>query len=164
MKFVRSVVAGTAVLVAGGVLYAGQAVAGPSAPVPAPGATTAAASADQLGRGAGVAWFYRALTDDQRACLADAKLQRPDGRLTDQQRTDLAAKVRAAVTACGVQLPQRLADRPRLGFAWASLTTEQQQCLAQKSLTRPLGRLTDAQKDAVRQSITDAAGSCGIGR
>ncbi len=68
--------------------------------------------------------------------------------------------MQAALSGCGVQVPARLADRPRLGFAWASLTPDQQKCLADTKLTRPLGKLTDAQRAAVKQSVRDAVTAC----
>lgn len=162
MRFVRSIVAGAAVVVAGGVLYAGQAAADPSTPTPSPTASTAVGT--PAARGAGVAWFYRALTSDQRRCLADAGLQRPKGALSDAQRTELAGQVRAALKECGVELSDKLAGRDRLGFGWASLSVEQQQCLAGTELTRPFGRLTDAQRAALKQSLVDAAAACGVAR
>lgn len=164
MKIVTSIGAGVAVLALGGGLFAAQAVAGPAAPAPA---ATASAPTDRAGgaavAGRGVAWFYRVLTSDQRACLADAGLQRPEGRLTDAQRAELAARVKAALAGCGVTVPDRLAARPSLGVGWAALTPAQQHCLADATLTRPLGRLTEAERTAVRQSVRDQLAACGIG-
>lgn len=156
MKLITSLVAGTAVLALGGGLFAAQASADPTTPAPAPGATTRTDAT----RGAGVAWFYRALTDAQRRCLADANLQRPQGRLTDEQVTQLRQQVRAALASCDIQLPSRAADRDRPGFRWAGLSSEQQHCLADAELTRPLGRLTDVQRAAVRQSVVDTVKGC----
>lgn len=162
MKLITAVVAGAAVVAVGGGVFAAQAVADPTLPTPS-ATSTAATSATAAGE-VRVAWFYTALTDVQRGCLADANLQRPAGKLTDAQRTQLQQQVQAALKKCDVTLPARLADRPRLGFAWAALASEQQHCLADKQLTRPVGRLTDAERAAVRQSKLDAAASCGVGR
>ncbi len=160
MKHVHTVAVGAAALATAGVLFATTAAADPTEPAPTPSVTPAEGRTATLGRGAGFAWFYGALTDVQRQCLADARLQRPQGRLTDEQRADLARQVQAALGGCGVELPPRVADRPRLGFAWASLTAQQQRCLAETKLTRPLGRLTDAQREAVKQSVHDAVAAC----
>ncbi|MCA0296429.1 MAG: hypothetical protein LCH96_14200 [Actinobacteria bacterium] len=159
MKLVHTIVAGAAVLATGGVLFAATAAADPSSPAPAPSTTTAADRA-RTGRGAGVAWFYGALTDVQRRCLADAGLQRPSGTLTAEQRAELSRQVQTTLAGCGVTVTARLADRPGLGVVWTSLTPAQQQCLARTELTRPLGRLTDAQRAAVKQSVRDAVAAC----
>lgn len=165
MRIVTSIGAGVAVLALGGGLFAAQAMAGPPAPAPA---ATASAPTDRAGAavaaGGAVAWFFRVLSSDQRACLADAGVHRPDGAQTDTQRRELAAEMRAALAGCGASVPGRLADRPRLGVAWAGLTSAQQHCLARATITRPLGRLTDAERAAVRQSVRDQLAACGIGR
>jgi hypothetical protein len=164
MNLTTSLVAGAAVLATGG-LFAGQAMAAPVTPLPA--ATTAAtASASGTTRNlgqAGVIWFFTAITDEQRSCLADANLQRPEGKLTAEQRTQLNSQVRAALATCKITVSGKAADRERLGFGWASLTSEQQHCLADTALIRPVGRLTAEQRAAVRQSKLDAAKACGIG-
>lgn len=154
MKLTTSIVAGTAALALAGGLFAVQASAEPT--TPAPSATT---STDAQ-RGAAVAWFYRALTDVQRQCLADANLQRPEGRLTNEQVKQLQQQVQAALTSCDVTVPAKAADRDRLGFRWAALSSEKQHCLADAELTRPLGRLTDDQRAAVRASVVDTVQGC----
>ncbi len=162
MKPITATVAGTAALVLGGGLYAAQAIANPAPTAPTPAPTT---SANQRVTGqAGIGWFYGALTDVQRGCLADVGVHRPSGQLTDAQRKELRASIDAALAKCGVQLPVRAAGRERIGFRWAALTSEQQQCLADTELTRPVGRLTAEQRAAVRQLKLDAAAACGIGR
>ena len=90
MKLTTPIVAGTAALALAGGLFAAQASADPTT-APTPTATTSA----DANRGAGVAWFYRALTDVQRQCLADAGLQRPEGRLTGTQVLQLQQQVQA---------------------------------------------------------------------
>ncbi len=154
MKLTTSIVAGTAVLALAGGLFAAQASANPTTPTP-----TATTGPDAT-RGAGIAWFYGALTDVQRQCLADADLQRPEGRLTATQVTQLQQQVQAALASCDIPVPARAADRDRLGFGWAALSSVQQHCLADAELTRPLGRLTDAQQAAVRQSVVDTVKGC----
>lgn len=166
MKAVTSIVATTAALAIGGGLFAAQAMADPTTPTPSP--TTATPKAPGAGagreRGPGVGWFFSVLTDVQRSCLADAGVHRPGGRLSDEQAKDLRAAIDAALAKCDVKVPARLAGRDRLGFRWAALTVDQQQCLADISLTRPVGRLTTEQRAALRQSKLDAVKACGIGR
>jgi len=164
MKLTTSLIAGAAVL-AGGGLFAGQAFAAPTTPLPA--ATTSATAAPsgttrELGQ-AGVIWFYTAISSEQRNCLADANVQRPEGKLTAEQRSQLNSQVKSALASCEITVRDRVADRERLGFAWASLTSTQQHCLADTALTRPVGKLTAAERTAVRQSKLDAAKACGVG-
>jgi hypothetical protein len=162
MKLITMLATGATVLAVGGGLFAAQAAASPTEPTPLATAATATPTGDAARR-LGIGGFYAALTDVQRTCLADAALQRPSGTLTEDQRATLQAQVKAALASCGVTLPARLSDRPRIGFGWAALTSEQQHCLAATKLTRPVGRLTEAERSAVRQSMRDAARSCGIG-
>ncbi|HEY3548395.1 MAG TPA: hypothetical protein VGK17_20165 [Propionicimonas sp.] len=160
MKAVPTIIATTAALVVGGGWFAVQASADPSTPAPLPADT--AKTAGRAG-GQGVGWFFTVLTDVQRSCLADAGLQRPAGKLTPDQARDLRSAIDAALAKCEVTVPARLAGRDRLGFRWAALSVEQQQCLADISLTRPVGRLTAEQRATLRQSRLDAVKACGIG-
>lgn len=157
MKPVRTILAATTVLVIGGGLFAAQAIANPTTPAPLPVDT---ATRGARGAGQGVGWLYAALTDEQRTCLADAALQRPEGKLTDAQRKDLRAAIDAALAKCEVTVPPRLAGRDRLGFRWAALTPEQQQCLADVTLNRPAGRLTKAERATLREARVTAIRSC----
>lgn len=164
MKLTTSLIAGAAVL-AGGGLFASQAFAAPTIPLPA--ATTAATATAStttrtLGQ-AGVIWFYTAISSAQRDCLADANLQRPEGKLTAEQRKQLNSQVKTALSNCKITVRGKAVNRERLGFAWASLSSEQQRCLADTALTRPVGVLTAAERTAVRQSKLDAAKACGVG-
>ncbi len=142
----RYVIPAVVVAAVGGVLALTQtAVATPS---PAPTATTAAPATVAPGvPGAAAAdgsraiiAFYTLLTDEQRQCLADAGLQRPTGRLTADQQAQLRTAVDAAFSSCGIQVPERLESLNRLGFGYASLTPQQQRCLADTALTRSVGR------------------------
>lgn len=164
MKLATSIVSGAALLALGLGVPAVQAAASPSLPeAPTPAAPTASPSTSgSKAATARVIWFYTALTDVQRRCLADADLQRPEGKLTPGQVKTLQAQVRTALASCGVKLPARFADRARLGFGFASLTSDQQHCLANATLTRPVGRLTPAERAAVRASKLNAAAACGV--
>ncbi len=165
MKAVTSIVAATAALALGGGLFAAQAMADPTAPSPTPTPTSPTAPGADARRapGQGVGWFFSVLTDVQRSCLADAGLHRPAGTITAEQAKQLRAAIDAALAKCDVTVPARLAGRDRLGFRWAALSAEQQQCLADISLTRPVGRLTAEQRAALRQSKVAAVKACGIG-
>lgn len=157
MKAVPTIIATTAALAVGGGLFAVQASAEPTTPAPSPSATATA----KAGAGAqGVGWFFTVLTDPQRDCLAEAGLQRPKGKLTDASAKELRTAIDAALATCEVKVPEKLAKHARLGFRWAALTPEQQQCLADTTLTRPLGRLTPAQRAAVKASKVDAVKAC----
>ena len=167
MKAVTSIVAATAALALGGGLFAAQANADPTTPTPSPASTTTAVApggAAGQAKGEGVDWYFSVLTDVQRTCLADASVQRPKGKLTADQAKELRSAIDAALAKCAVKVPDRLAGREKLGFRWAALSAEQQQCLADVRLTRPVGRLTEPQRAAVRQAKLDAVKACGIGR
>ena len=160
MKAVPTIIATTAALVVGGGWFAVQASADPTTPAPLPADT--ATTAGRAG-GQGVGWFFTVLTDVQRSCIADAGLTRPTGKLTPDSAKELRSAVDAALAKCEVTVPARLARRDKLGFRWAALSAEQQQCLADVRLTRPVGRLTAEQRAALRQSKLDAVKACGIG-
>ncbi|MFM7615900.1 MAG: hypothetical protein ACKO72_00340 [Actinomycetes bacterium] len=85
------------------------------------------------------------LTDEQRQCLADAGVTRPEGRPTLQQLKAFAA----AAKSCGVSL-----RRPRTSV----LTDAQRQCLTDAGITVPTTRPTAEQLAALKA----AAESCGI--
>ena len=157
MKTVPTIIATTAALVVGGGLFALQANADPITPAPTP-AGTATTKAGAGGQGVG--WFFTALTGPQRTCLAEAGVQRPEGKLSDDQAKALRAAIDAALAKCEVKVPAKLAARDRLGFRWAALTSEQQKCLADVTLTRPVGRLTEAQRATVRASKLEAVKAC----
>ncbi len=161
MKPVPTIIATTAALVVGGGWFAVQASADPTTPAPKPAAT---ATTTPKAAGQGVGWFFTVLTDVQRSCLADAGVTRPAGKLSDDAAKELRAAIDAALAKCEVKVPDRLASRERLGFGWAALSADQQQCLADIRLTRPVGRLTTEQRAAVRQSRLVAVKACGIGR
>jgi len=109
------------------------------------------------------------LTDEQRQCLAEAGVTKPEGEPTEAQRDAM----RAAAESCGITLPDRDGPGPRGPWGRRDhdrdgergerghgprLTDEQRQCLEDAGVTRPEGRPTEAQRDAMRA----AAESCGI--
>jgi len=162
MKAATSIVATTAVLAIGGGLFAAQAMADPTTPTPSQTASAPKAPAAAAGpaAGKGVGWFFSVLTDVQRSCLADAGVHRPEGKLSGEQAKALRVAIDAALAKCEVKVPARLAGRDKLGFRWAALNAEQQQCLADISLTRPVGRLTEIQRAALRKAKVDAVKAC----
>jgi len=102
---------------------------------------------------------HRVLTDEQRACLEEHGVQKPEQdengervRPTDEQREAF----RAAAEACGIELPLR--RHPRL-------TDEQRACLQEQGVEKPerdengeRAEPTDEQREAFRA----AAEACGI--
>ncbi|MGG5259893.1 hypothetical protein [Phycicoccus avicenniae] len=54
--------------------------------------------------------FWGSLTDTQKQCLDDAKVSRPWGPLTKEQRQAVRADLAAAAKTCGVELPQKPAN------------------------------------------------------
>ena len=142
-----------------GLVLTQTATAAPSDPTPEPTPRVSAVAGAPMPR---VVGYFTALTDVQRECLAGQGLQRPPGRLTEEQRDALRGDVDKALATCEITLPDRLLNRERLGFAFASLSTEQQQCLAEVHLTRPVGRLTPEQRALLRSAMVAAVEGCGI--
>ncbi|MEI7548711.1 MAG: hypothetical protein WCK21_11745, partial [Actinomycetota bacterium] len=73
------------------------------------------------------------LTDEQRQCLTDAGVTKPQGKRTAEER----AALKAAAEKCGITLPA-----PKVGGGngpLASLTDEQRQCLTDAGVTKPQG-------------------------
>ena len=121
---------------------------------------------------------FKALTDDQKACLANAGVARPSGRPTAEQTSKLVA----AAKQCGIAVPANVGNgrpanagsgrpanvggRPSAGqdrsvakgARFAQLSDAQRKCLADAGLTRPSSRSTPAQFRQLR----DAAAKCGI--
>ncbi len=106
---------------------------------------------------AGIRQWWQDLSDEQQQCLQDADLRRPVGRLDDAERAAVRERVQAAADACGVELPF-----PRARAFRASLTDEQRQCLEDAGLTRPVGPMTTADRQELRQDLEAAAEGCGI--
>ena len=114
---------------------------------------------------------FARLTDEQRTCLQNAGMSRPDGRPTLEQRHAL----QAAATDCGIVIPTGRstgAGRPgglgrpatreqgqaRSQTFFSALTDEQRDCLTDAGLARPEARPTVEQ----RQELHRAAGACSI--
>ncbi|WP_030526264.1 hypothetical protein [Phycicoccus jejuensis] len=55
--------------------------------------------------------FWDGLSDTQKQCLDDAKVTRPWGPMTKEQRRAVRSDLRAAAEKCGVELPQKPANR-----------------------------------------------------
>lgn len=148
----RAAVAGVVVAAAASVGLVAQASAAP-VPVPSP-AGTAGVGGNHLYA------FYAVTTTTQRHCLAQQGLTAPQGRLTDDQRAALRRAVEAAAGTCGVRLPERPLAVARVGLGFARLTPTQQACVADIQVTRPIGRLTDAQKATLKSDVDAAVAAC----
>ncbi len=152
---------GGATVAAGLVAASASAAPSPVAAVSATGATTTASTAPAGDTGhparAGIRLWWQELTDEQRQCLEDADLRRPVGRPTDAERATLREQLRDAADGCGVELPF-----PRARALWTGLTDEQQQCLRDAGLTRPVGPLGAEERRALRDEVRAAADQCGV--
>jgi Spy/CpxP family protein refolding chaperone len=140
-------------------IVATSATAAP-APVAAVDAVSAGVATDDAAPQAriqpGRAWWKK-LSDTQQQCLEDAKITRPVGPLDDAQRTALREQVTAAAGKCGVELPF-----PKARAFWNDLSDTQKQCLDDANVTRPWGKLTKEQRQAVRADLKAAAEKCGV--
>lgn len=101
------------------------------------------------------------LSAEQRSCLVDAGLSRPTGRPTVEQTQAL----RAAAAKCGIAVgrpagvnPGNVTSHPSVGAFIGRLSADQRACLTSSGLTRPDGRPSADQIQAIR----DAAAACGI--
>jgi hypothetical protein len=114
---------------------------------------------------------FAQLTDEQRTCLQNAGLARPEGRPTLEQRQAL----RAAATDCGIEIPTsrpagtgrpaglgqpatREQGQARTQTIFSALTDDQRDCLTDAGLARPDSRPTVEQRQELRRGATD----CGI--
>ncbi|WP_299444715.1 hypothetical protein [uncultured Phycicoccus sp.] len=113
-------------------------------------------AADHPGRHGARHW-WRGLTDAQQECMKDADITRPIGPLDDDERAALRAQVTDAADACGVELPFATARA-----FWSNLSDEQQQCLKDADVRRPLGPMTREERQQVRADLRDAAEACGV--
>jgi len=149
----RIAVAGIAVAAVASVGFAVSAQADP---------TASPAAGQQPKAGAGIGVFLRVTTDAQRACLAQQGLTAPAGQLTPAQRQEVVKAGKAAADKCGVTLPARVKAPGRFLVGFARLTPDQQACIAKAEITRPLGRLTEAEKTKLKADVQAAEASCGI--
>jgi len=117
------------------------AVDGGSSSTTTPSATSADAGHHRGGR--------LNLTDEQKTCLTEAGITKPEGRPTQAERDAF----KAAAETCGITLPTRPGNAGRL-----NLTDEQKTCLTDAGITKPEGRPTQAERDAMKA----AAEACGI--
>lgn len=106
--------------------------------------------------------IYTHTTDAQRLCLSQQGLTAPVGKLTPEQFASVAAAGKKAAEACGVKIADRAAPPGRFAVAFAKLTPEQQACLATAKVTRPAGKLTEAQRATLRSDVQAAVLACGI--
>ena len=103
-----------------------------------------AGAADAPGPTGGAGRHRVHLTTEQRECMKQQGITRPDRPLTAEK----IQQIKDAAKACDIKLPARR----------HLLTDEQKQCLADHGVTRPIRPLT---KDKV-QVLKDAAKACDI--
>ena len=175
MRFPRSALATTAigaVTITGGFAL-GALTATPaasSAAVATAGATTAGAADTTMvalttatdsstpAKAGKLKGWWNGLSDTQQTCLKDAKLTRPVGPLTLEQRRQLRSEVEAAAKTCNVQLPK---PGPVAAF-WSGLTQEQITCIQDSGVNRPVGKLTSAERKDLMSQVRAAAQKCGV--
>ena len=70
----------------------------------------------------------------------------------------------AAVTAVSSDAPDGTDGVARQGARrwWKDLTDTQRQCLSDAKITRPVGRLDDAERATLRGQVTEATTACGV--
>jgi len=90
------------------------------------------------------------LTDEQRDCLAEQGITRPDSRPSAEERQALREQMREAAEACDIERPEPL------------LSDEQRACLDEQGISRPDGRPSMAERRAFREQLRGAAEECGI--
>ncbi len=97
------------------------------------------------------------LTDEQKACLDEADLTRPDRDATFEERQAAREALKAALEGCGVELPDHVGNGPI-----ANLTDEEKACLQAADLSRPGADATPEERQAAREALKAAAEACGI--
>ncbi len=101
------------------------------------------------------------LTDEQKACLDEADLTRPDSDATFEERHAAREALRTAAEGCGITLP----EGPQGGHGpIANLTDEQKACMQEAGLSRPGADATFEERQAAREALKAAAEGCGIER
>jgi hypothetical protein len=177
MRFPRSALATTAIgavtITGGFALGALSATSAPSgaAVATAAGAPTADTTADTTmvaltaatdsstpARAGKLRGWWNGLSDTQQTCLKNAKLTRPVGPLTLEQRRQLRSEVEAAAKTCNVDLPK---PGPVAAF-WGGLTQDQITCIQDSGVSRPVGRLTSAERKDLVSQVRAAAQKCGV--
>jgi hypothetical protein len=160
MRILTTTIAAAAL---GGLGLAGTALLGPTS---ADAATTlgvvteVAADTTPTAPRLGWRWFSR-LTADQKACLDRASITRPLGPLTAEERAKVKADLRTAAEGCGIAVPTG-ERRAKVKAWWDGLTSEQQACLKEANLTRPLGPLSKEERQKLRADVAAAAKGCNV--
>lgn len=158
MKFtkVRTLIAAGTIGVVGLTGIAAAGVAGAQ--------TTDSTTQAAQGRGA----FIASLSAEQKQCLQDNGVTRPDHRLTKDERQAAIANLRSAADTCGVALPDGSKVKAAIEKAKAvraevkALTPEQKQCLKSNGVAKPDHKLSRSEWVAAYNALESAAQTCGI--
>ena len=146
-------------LIAAGVLSA-TAITGLFAANVAGAQTTDQTTQAVQGKGA----FLKSLTADQRQCLTDNGVVKPDHKLTADERAAAKANLQTAASNCGVTLPERptAAKIKALRAELKALSTDQKACLSAQGITKPDHKLSATERQAAYAALESAAQTCGI--
>jgi hypothetical protein len=117
----------------------------------------AANAAGAVGTGGNTTPAKARLTAEQKTCMTEQGITKPEGRPTVEQR----AAIIDAAKNCGIDIPSR---RARIASRLAQLTPEQRECLVDNGVTRPQRPLTAEQRAEFKQQLKTAAQTCGISR
>lgn len=121
----------------------------------------AASAAGALGTGPGShspkSGPLAGITAEQKSCLVNQGITRPQGKPTAEQRQAIIE----AATNCGITLP---AGKGKLAQRAAQLTQEQRDCLTSNGVAKPDHRLNAEERAAFKTQLKAAAETCGIQR
>ena len=108
--------------------------------------------------------FIKSLTPDQRECLKNNGVAKPDHTLTPDERAAAKANLIAAADTCGVTLPARpgIAKVKELRAEIKALSTDQKSCLKSNGIAKPDHKLTKPERQAAYAALESAAQNCGI--
>lgn len=150
----RALIAAGAISVVGITGVAGAAIAGAQ--------TTGSSTPTTRAR------ILASLTPEQKTCLKDAGITKPDHKLSKDERQAFIVELKSAAQTCNITLPdaatlkanaQRLKD---LRANLKALTPEQKSCLQTNGVAKPDHELTKDERQAWIANLRTAAQTCDI--